>query len=113
MSENIELLDEQVDDQVDFFISYDVQDQEWANWLSWQIEHMGFSVHAEVASINTSMDYIALAKDAARRARHMIVLFSPYYLTPELSPEVFNSLFPDGNFAGDGELIPIRVQDCF
>jgi tetratricopeptide (TPR) repeat protein len=101
-----------VDNQVDFFISYDPQDLEWANWVTWQIEHQGFSVIAEAITVNTSMDYVNFVKDAQLRASHLIVLCSPFYLTPELSPEIWQTVFPDGKFGNSGIVVTIRVQDC-
>jgi hypothetical protein len=32
------------DTQKDFFISYTSTDRPWAEWIAWQLEHVGFSV---------------------------------------------------------------------
>jgi len=101
-----------VDEKLDFFISYDPQDQEWANWVLWQIEHQGFTAVAEPISVNTSMDYINFVKEAQSKTSHLILLCSPFYLTPELSTEIWQTIFPEGRFGDSGMLIPIRVQEC-
>ena len=36
------------EDRKDFFVSYAGADQEWAEWVAWQLEQAGYSVELDV-----------------------------------------------------------------
>jgi hypothetical protein len=96
----------------DFFISYSAADIEWAEWIAWQLEELGFQTILQAWDFRPGCNFILKMDKAASESERTIVIISPDFVeSTYVKPEWSNAFVkdPDGK---EGKLLPIRVRKC-
>src|SRR6266700_3435059 len=69
------------DKQVDFFISYADEDQQWAEWIAWQLEEAGYTTFLQHRDVHPGSNFLLVIDEALSQARRVIAVLSPAYLS--------------------------------
>jgi hypothetical protein len=72
----------------DFFVSYNRNDREWAQWIAWQLEAQGYTTVIQAWDFRPGGNFVLDMQEAAAQAQRTIAVLSPDYL---------GSLFTDPN----------------
>src|SRR5215831_395921 len=96
----------------DFFVSYNRADRQWAEWIAWQLEEVGYTVIVQAWDIRPGSNFILEMHKAARETERTIAVLSPAYLSALYTqPEWAAALVQDPT-GYKKKLLPVRVQDC-
>ncbi|MBI5653313.1 MAG: toll/interleukin-1 receptor domain-containing protein, partial [Chloroflexi bacterium] len=63
-----------------FFISYTSADQQWAEWIAWQIENAGYSVVIQAWDFRPGSNFVLEMQRAASEAERTLAVLSPNFL---------------------------------
>jgi tetratricopeptide (TPR) repeat protein len=96
----------------DFFISYNTTDQSWAEWIAWQLEAAGYTVHIPAWDVRPGMNVILELDRATTLARQIIVILTPAYLSSLSSTPAWSTAFVQDPTSTAQKLLPIRVREC-
>src|SRR6266850_5919162 len=97
---------------LDFFVSYNQADKDWAEWIAWELEQVGYTTVIQAWDFLPGSNFVLEMQKAACEASRTIAVLSPDYLNAEFTqPEWAAALAadPDGRA---GKLIPVRVREC-
>jgi hypothetical protein len=96
---------------VDFFVSYAEPDQDWAEWIAWQLEEAGYSTLVQAWDICPGDGFIREVDRALRTAARTLAVLSRAYLgSPYAAMEWHESLRGDKN-GQRRALVLARVED--
>ena len=96
----------------DFFISYTSADENWATWIAWQLEEVGYSVIIQAWDFRPGSNFILEMDTASKAAERTLAVLSRRYL---------EAVFPDPEWAAAlaqdpkglaRKLVPIRIDEC-
>jgi len=99
-------------DHKDFWISYNQADREWAVWIAWQLEAVGYVAVIQAWDFRPGSNFVLEMQKAAESAGRTIAILSPDYLQASFpQPEWAAALAadPTGKLR---RLLPIRVREC-
>jgi TIR domain len=92
----------------DFFVSYNAEDQKWAEWIAWQLEAAEFTV--VIQAWDFASNWLLRMDEAMRETKRTIAVLSPSYVRAVYThPEWADAFRKDPTGAKD-LLIPVRVQ---
>ena len=92
----------------DFFISYNREDKQWAEWIAWQLEDAGFSVI--IQAWDFVGNWVIRMNEAMRETARTIAVLSPDYVKALYTqPEWAHAFRLDPTGAKD-LLIPVRAR---
>src|SRR5690348_15808195 len=96
----------------DFFISYNRNDQGWAEWIAWHLEAAGYTTLIQSWDIRPGSNFIVEMDQAFKSTHRTIAVLSPDYLTSQYTtPEWANALLRDPT-GTKRLLVPVRVREC-
>ena len=96
----------------DFFISYNGQDQAWAEWIAWTLEEAGYTVVIQAWDFRPGGDFVLEMHKAATETERTIAVLSEHYLSAEYTHPEWAAAFardPQGN---QRTLLPMRISPC-
>jgi len=96
----------------DFFVSYTAADQEWAEWIAWQLEEADYQVLIQVWDFVPGAHWMSRMIDGVRASRRVLAVLSDDYLHSVYGRKEWQAAFqadPDGVTR---KVIPIRIKDC-
>lgn len=94
---------------VDFFISYNHADKDWAEWVAWVLEEAGYTTRVQTWDFRPGSNFVVEMHQAAQMAKRTIAVLSPNYLGSEFVKPEWAAAFAQDP-AGQGRaLIPVRV----
>jgi hypothetical protein len=96
----------------DFFISYNGADEEWAEWIAWQLEHAGFSSILQAWDFRPGNNFVVEMDRASRIAERTIVVLSPNFFGSSFTPPEWANAFAKDPTGGKRSMVPVRVEDC-
>jgi hypothetical protein len=96
----------------DFFISYTGADQQWAEWIAWQLEEAGFTTILQAWDFQAAGNFVLDMNKASTQATRTIAVLSPAYFTSKFTPAEWATAFRRDPTGEQGILIPIRVSPC-
>jgi tetratricopeptide (TPR) repeat protein len=98
----------------DFFVSYSSPDKLWAEWITWQFEHAGYSVLLQPWQFESGPDFIQHMLDATSETRQMIAVLSPDYLDELETHTTWTQVFRQDPTGTEGTLtlLPVKVRAC-
>lgn len=97
----------------DFFISYARSDQDWAEWIAWQLEGAGYSVFLAAWDIKVGSNFVLEMQRAQQDCDRIIAVLSPDYLSLDFTLTEWAAAFLADDTRGYGRrLIPVRVRPC-
>lgn len=94
----------------DFFISYTAADSDWAVWIAYELESLGFTVHIQAWDFLPGSNFMDLIDRASRQSRQTISVLSKRYLEqafPRLEMLTALGADPIGHAM---RLVPIRIE---
>lgn len=92
----------------DFFISYTHTDQEWAEWIAWQLESVYCTTIYQARDFPPGSNFV-LRMDVASKSERTIAVISPEYFTSEYTPSEWAAAFNRDPKGEKGTLVPVRV----
>jgi WD40 repeat protein len=96
----------------DFFISYNANDVDWAQWVAWQVEEAGYSVVFQAWDFLPGQDFARSMDIATRTVPRLLAVLSPTWLASEhvgAEWREYYRLDPSGDKA---LILPVRVRFC-
>ena len=96
----------------DFFISYNKDDKQWAEWMAWTLEEADYEVYIQAWDFRPGSHFINEMHKATTGAEKTIMVLSPSYLSAEYTHPEWQAAFaidPRGEYR---KLVPFRVREC-
>ena len=97
---------------MDFFISYNKADREWAEWIAWQLEEAGYSTNVQAWDFRPGSNFVLEMQRAASEAERTIAVLSPDYLEAKFTQPEWAAAFAKDPTGAAGILLPVRVRKC-
>ncbi|MBO3705217.1 MAG: SUMF1/EgtB/PvdO family nonheme iron enzyme [Candidatus Accumulibacter sp.] len=96
----------------DFFVSYNGNDRDWAEWIAWQLEDAGYSTIIQAWDFHAGGNFVLEMDRAARTSRRTIAVLSPDYLAAHFTAAEWAEAFARDPTGSGGVLLPVRVRNC-
>jgi hypothetical protein len=96
----------------DFFISYNVADKAWAEWIAWQLEAAGWSVIVQAWDFRPGGNFALDMHGALMNTRRTIAVLSPSFLASEFTAPEWAATFARDPTGAAHRLVPVRVREC-
>lgn len=96
----------------DFFISYDHEDQAWAEWIAWTLEEGGYSVVIQAWDFRPGSDFVLQMHNAARDTLRTIAVLTNAYLSAAFTQPEWAVAFSTDPQGTERKLVPVRVEPC-
>ncbi|EFC86650.1 toll/interleukin-1 receptor domain-containing protein [Parafrankia sp. EUN1f] len=96
----------------DFFISYTGADQQWAEWIAWQLEAAGYSVYVQAWDFVPGANWMNMMTRGIEHSQRTIAVLSYPYLNSVWGRAEWQAALrrdPDGFRR---KVIPVRVENC-
>src|SRR6266446_2060793 len=100
------------DSPKDFYISYNSSDQNWAEWIAWQLEEAGYSTILQAWDFRPGSSFVLEMDKATKEAKRTIVVLSPHYLDAVYTQSEWAEAFRQDPKGEWGILLPVRVKEC-
>jgi hypothetical protein len=97
---------------IDFFISYNHHDEEWATWIAYTLEQAGFTSVIQAWDFRPGSNFVVEMDRAAKEAERTIAVLSPHYLSSGFTPSEWAAAFSSDPKGTKRALIPVRVREC-
>lgn len=97
---------------VDFFISRNKADREWAAWIAWQLEAAGYTTVVQDWDFLPGSNFVLEMQRAATDAKRTILVLSPDFLTSEYTAPEWAAAFANDPAATARTLVPVQVRCC-
>jgi len=97
---------------IDFFISYNGADRNWAEWIAWQLEQAGYTSILQAWDFRPGSNFVLEMQKAAAEAAHAIAVLSPSYLAARFTQPEWAAAFVQDPTGEKGMLLPVRVREC-
>ncbi len=94
----------------DFFISYRISDQQWAEWIAWQLKAAGYTVHLQAWHFRSGPPLIGQINDALANAACTIAVASPDYFESPWCKEEWQTAANMEISGRPHRLLPVRVR---
>lgn len=96
----------------DFFISYNSDDKQWAEWIAFKLEEVGCSTVIQAWDFRPGGDFVMEMQNAATGTKKTIAVLSDHYLNAEYTQPEWGNAFARDPKGVDRTLIPVRVAKC-
>jgi hypothetical protein len=96
----------------DFFVSYNRQDQRWAEWIAWQLESASYSTYIQAWDFDAGSNFVLEMQKAAACSERTIAVLSPNYLRSLYTQPEWAAAFAQDPTGQRRALVPVRVADC-
>jgi formylglycine-generating enzyme required for sulfatase activity len=97
---------------MDFFVSYNQADRDWAEWIAWQLEDAGYTTRIQAWDFHAGSNFVVDMDRAARQSRQTIAVLSPDYLAARFPTAEWAAAFARDPTGNDRALLPVRVRAC-
>lgn len=101
-----------VQNQIDFFISYNQKDTEWAVWIAWQLEEEGYYTKIQEWDFRPGNNFVLEMDNASGKANQTILLLSPNYLQSHFCTPEWAVAFAKDPTGDKRKIIPVRIHPC-
>ncbi len=93
-----------MDNRMDFFLSYTAADRHWAEWIAWQLEDAGYTAGLQQWDFTAGGNFISQLETVLTSAEKVIAVVSPAYIRS-------TTVMSEASTGIQSErLIPVRVQ---
>jgi hypothetical protein len=96
---------------VDFFISRNKADKDWASWIAFELEEAGFTTIIQDWDFRPGSNF-ALGMQQGAEAERTIAVLSPEYLAAEYTQPEWAAAFAADPKGAERKLVPVRVREC-
>ncbi len=94
----------------DFFISYNHNDTDWAEWIAIQLETAGYTTILQAWDFRPGSNFVLEMDRAMKEAERTLAILSPHYLAALHTHPEWAAAFAHDPTGSKRVLIPIRVQ---
>jgi TIR domain len=101
-----------MEEERDFFVSYNSADAVWAEWIAWQLEEEGFTALVQAWDFVPGSNFVVEMDRAAKIAGRTIAVLSPDYLGASFPQPEWAAAFARDPLGHKGTLVPVRVREC-
>jgi tetratricopeptide (TPR) repeat protein len=95
-----------------FFVSYNGNDKQWAEWIAWILEEAGYSVIIQAWDFRPGSNFVLEMQNATVQAEKTIAVLSNNYLNALYTHPEWAAAFAQDPTGQKRTLIPIRVAEC-
>jgi hypothetical protein len=99
-------------DTCDFFVTYNHEDANWAEWIAAELEAAGFTAVLDAWDFRPGDNFIAKMDEALAGCRHALGVLSPDYLESVFARAEWTAAYRQTVLGKDRGFIPVRVQKC-
>lgn len=96
----------------DFFVSYTEHDKQWAEWIAWQLEDVGYQVLIQLWDWGPGNNFILEMQKASELCKRTIIILSPHFLKAQYTQPEWAQVFAQDPTGENRLLIPVRVAKC-
>jgi len=96
----------------DFFVSYNKNDRQWAEWIAWQLEDAGYTTVIQAWDFRPGSNFVLDMQMATAQAERVIAVLSPDYLESHFTQPEWAAAFAKDPTGEKKLLLPIRVREC-
>jgi molecular chaperone DnaK len=96
----------------DFFVSYTQKDEEWANWIAWQLDHAGYQVLIQAWHMVPGTNWMVMMQEGIRRSARTLAVVSPAYLKSVYGQTEWMGAYQADPQGFERKLVPVRVEEC-
>lgn len=96
----------------EFFISYNSNDREWAEWIAWTLEESGYSVVIQAWDFRPGQNFTLKMSRAISANSRTVAVLSQSYLDATFTHPEWAGAFANDPLGAQRKLIPVRVGDC-
>jgi len=96
----------------DFFISYNGNDKQWAEWIAWKLEEAGFTTVIQAWDFRAGGDFVMEMQKAATGTDRTIAVLSDNYLNAEFTQPEWGNAFARDPQGHERTLVPVRIARC-
>ena len=99
-------------EQKDFFISYNQADRAWAAWIAWELEEAGYTTLLQDWDFPAGSNFVIEINKVLPSVKHTLILLSPDYLNAPYTQAEWAAVFNHDPTSEKRILLPIRVRMC-
>lgn len=96
----------------DFFISYTGVDQQWAEWIAFQLEAAGYTLFIQTWDFRPGSNFVAEMDKASQYAERTLIVLSSAYLESDYAFAEWATALRKDPKGKDGRVLPVRIQEC-
>ena len=97
---------------VDYFVSYNHRDEQWATWIAWQLEQAGFTTAIQAWDFRPGNNFVHEMQEAATKADRTILVLTDNYLQSNFTQPEWYAAFAQDPKGAEARVIPVRVEPC-
>src|SRR4051812_21191211 len=98
--------------KIDFFISYTSDDKDWAEWIYYELQAVGYSLLMQAADFHTGNNFVLSMDDALQRAARVILVLSDSFMDAVYTQPEWAAKFADDPRGLRRSLLPVMVHKC-
>lgn len=95
-----------------FFISYNGADREWARWIAWELEALGYTTFLQDWDFRPGSNFVLEMQKASSDSQQTIAILSPNYLDAKYTHAEWAAALTEDPTGQERKLIPVRVGEC-
>lgn len=96
----------------DFFISYNQADQQWAEWIAWQLEESGYTCVIQSWDFQPGANFVQEMGQAIESCERTVAVLSEDYLGSIYARPEWSAAFAQDPTGARKKLVPVRVRKC-
>ena len=96
----------------DFFISFNKEDKDWAEWIAWTLEETGHTVFYQNWDFRAGENFVVEMHEALKESERVIAVLSDDFLRSNFTPSEWATAFARDPKGQGRRLLPIRVKEC-
>jgi hypothetical protein len=97
---------------VDFFVSYAEADQQWGEWIAWQLEEAGYSTRVQAWDFGAGSRFVHEMHLAAQEARRTVAVLSGAYLRSAYAETEWQAAWAADPSGRRRNLLAFRIEAC-
>jgi tetratricopeptide (TPR) repeat protein len=98
--------------RTDFFISYTQVDRQWAEWIGWQLEAIGYTTRIQAWDFRPGANFVLEMQRAATESERTIAVLSEAYMASSFTQPEWAAAFAADPTSAQHKLVPVRVTTC-
>ncbi|MCL9798251.1 TIR domain-containing protein, partial [Frankia sp. AgKG'84/4] len=104
--------EESAAEEWDFLLSYTALDDDWAEWLAWQLESAGYRVLIRAWDCVPGSNWTTHVQVGIVGAKRILLVLSPAYLRSLADEPEWQAAVAANPSGSERRLLPVRVQAC-
>lgn len=96
----------------DFFISYTGSDQQWAEWIAWELEEAGYTTILQAWDFAAGSHFVTEMHQATQVAERTIAVLSHAYVQSSYAEAEWQEAWRSDPLGARRKLLVFRVEEC-